>query len=795
MIRIPLTLRAILVVLALGALSDAHAQVRPSVITGATPYGLQRGTTATFDVDGANLEGASAVLFSDPGLSGTIDRYEDLGADIRERRPGETGAIIQDKARKGRLAITVTAAAAVPVGRHGFRVRTPLGTTSFMPLWVGEDPEVREAEPNDDLAGAQPVATPTTVNGWLGMLEDVDVYRVRARAGRDLVLTIVAAPVGSSADPAIAVLDERGTPLAANDDFGVARDPLLVYRADRDREVFVRVTDNNQGGGGRHHYRLTIGEVPVVTSVFPLGQPASGRPTLKAAGVNLGASPAVRAGRPVPERPARAPVVIAGLGREPVVRPEVALGKYREVAEREDNDSITGAQRLAAPVTVNGRIDADGRTDADVFRADMKKGQTLVAEVEAQRLGSALDSVIDVLDGQGRAVPRARLRAVWETTIDLRNRGSLDPGLRLLTWDELARGDYVYVDRELIRVQELPKGPDEDVSFVSFRGRRVAFEETTSEGHALLRPVYKVELHPPDAALPPTGLPVFDLVYRNDDGGPLMGKDSRVTFTAPADGAYYFRVSDSRGESGPRHAYRLTVAPPRPDFELFVTPSNPNVPRGGRVPITVFAWRHDGFAGPIDVALTGLPAGVTALPGRILPGQSSVVLTVAADAAAPSLVTPLKVTGSAHIGGRQVDRVARADERVSVIATGPAPDVRVVSVTPSVIELAPGERAVVTAAIERANGFAGRVPLSVNNLPFQVTIPDIGLNGILITEDQTSRSFEIVVDSGVAPQEQTLFVTARVETNGGTSSEHSSVPIKIRITGKETRKQATSRIP
>ena len=43
-------------------------------------------------------------------------------------------------------------------------------------------------------------------------------------------------------------------------------------------------------------------------------------------------------------------------------------------------------------------------------------------------------------------------------------------------------------------------------------------------GHALLRPVYKVEVHPPDAAVTPTGLPVFDLVYRNDDGGPGYGR-------------------------------------------------------------------------------------------------------------------------------------------------------------------------------------------------------------------------------------------------------------------------------
>jgi hypothetical protein len=769
--------------------SHAHAQVRPSVLTGATPYGIQRGTSVRVMVEGANLEGASGVLFSDPGLTAVIEKYEDLGVDLRVRQPGETGAVIQDRAQKGRLALTVTAAATVPVGRHGFRVRTPLGTTSFIALWVGDDPEALEREPNDSARDAQALSTPVTVNGWLGMLEDVDVYRVTARAGRDLVVRVIAVPLGSNADVAVTLLDQEGAELAANDDFGLSRDPLLIYRSDRDRDVIVRVTDNNQGGGGRHHYRLTIGEVPAITSVFPLGQPVAGRITLEAHGVNLGTAPRVHAGPPLPERPTVAPVVIGGASREPVARPLVALGRYGEVSEREGNDTVATAQRLAAPVTVNGRVHGTRTADDDVFRVDMKKGQTVVAEIEAQRLGSALDSVIDVLDAKGRPVPRAKLRAVWETTIDLRSRGSLDPGLRLLAWDELGRGDYVYVDRELIRVLELPKGPDEDVSFVNFRGRRMAFEETTSEGHALLRPVYKVELHPPDAEVAPTGLPVFDLFYRNDDGGPMMEKDSRVTFTAPADGAYYFRVADSRGEGGPQHAYRFTVAPPSPDFELFVTPTNPNVPRGGRVPITVFAWRRDGFNGPIDVAVTGLPPGLSAAGGRIAPGEASVVLVLAADAAMAPAMAPLQVAGTAAVGGRRVERVARADERVSVVATGLSPDVRVTSVTPAVIDLAPGGRAVVNATIERANGFTGRVPLAVNNLPFRVTIPDIGLNGILITEDQTSRSFEIVVDPGAEPGEQTLFVTARVETNGGTNSQHSSMPIRIRVVAAETRTQ------
>jgi hypothetical protein len=769
--------------------SPARAQTRPPVLTSLTPYGIQRGTTATFTVDGANLMGADAVIFTDAGLSAQIAGYEDLGADIRVRQTGETGAIIQDRAQKGRLTLAITAAATVPLGRQGFRVRTPLGTTSFAALWVGEDSETSEREPNDQLGDATAVTAPVTVNGWLGVLEDVDVFRVHARAGEDLVAKITAAPIGSNVDTLVTILDLNGQILATNDDFGASRDSLAVYRPVADADVLVRVTETNPSGG-RHHYRLTLGAVPVVTSAFPLGRPAGPAPVVTVEGINLKASTTARLGAPVAERPSVAPLVVPGLDREPINRLDVAVGNYREEREREGNNTLATAQPVLAPVTVNGRIKASGTggTDTDVFRVTMAKGQTLVAQVMAQRLGSSLDSLLEVLDAAGQPVPRARLRAVWETTIDLRSRGSLDPGLRLLAWDELGRGDYVYVDRELIRVQELPKGPDEDVSFVSFRGRRVSLEETTPEGHALMRPVYKVELHPPGAAVSPSGLPIFDLVYRNDDGGPMYGKDSRVTFTAPAAGTYFFRLTDTRGTGSTGHAYRLTLAAPKPDYDLFVTPSNPNVPKGGRVPVTVFAFRRDGFDGSIEVAFRDLPDGLTGTTGRILPGESSVALTLGAAAGATALVTPLRVIGAATLNGRPVEREARADERVSVIATGLPPDVRVVSVTPDLVELAPGGRAKITATIARANGFAGRVPLSVNNLPFRITVPDIGLNGILITEDQTSRTFEIVADERADPAEQTLYVTARVETNGGTASDHSSVPITIRIVGKQTRR-------
>jgi hypothetical protein len=767
--------------------SSASAQTRPPVLTSVAPYGIQRGTTVTVAVEGANIAQTDRVIFADSGLSAEIGAFESLGPDIRKRMPNETGAIIQDKAEKGRLTLHITASSTAELGRQLFRLHTPLGSSSTVAFWVGDDREVTEVEPNDDARSAMALEGPRTVNGVLEKEGDADCYRIVARAGHDLVVSVVAAPIGSTADVAATVLALDGAELASNDDNRGNRDPLIVYRPEHDGEVVVRVTDVNAGGSPRHVYRVTIGDVPVITSVFPLGRAPQNRVPLAVEGANLAGHAKATTGAPRPERPKLVPVVVPGLAREPVNRTEVALGRYPETLEREGNDTLATAQPIPWPVTVNGRINARGHADTDLFRVTATKGQRLVIQVAAARLGSSLDSVIEVLDAKGATVPRARLRPVWETTVDLRNHGSTGTGIRLLAWNELGRGDYVYIDRELLRVQELPKGPDEDTFFAGFRGQRISYLDTTAEAHALLRPVYKVDVLAPGTPVSPNGLPVFDVAYRNDDGGPLYGKDSHLEFTAPRDGTYYVRLTDARGTGGPQHGYRLTVAPPDPDFDLFVTPANPNVPRGGRVPVTIFAWRRDGFNAPIAVTLTGAPAGVTATPAVILPDESSVVLTLEAADNASADIVPLQVTGRARLGARSIERAAIPDERVSVVSVAAPPDVRVVSVTPDVIELAPGGRAKVTAKIARANGFTGRVPLSVNNLPFRVTVPDIGLNGILITEDQDTRSFEIVADENVRPVEQTLFVTARVETNGGTNSEHSSQPIRIRISARDTR--------
>lgn len=86
-------------------------------------------------------------------------------------------------------------------------------------------------------------------------------------------------------------------------------------------------------------------------------------------------------------------------GATPALR--FIVGDLPEIIEQE----IAGDPvpvNVTLPVTVNGRIFP--REDVDSWSFEARKGQTITCEVQAARLGSPLDSRIEVLDPQGRRI-------------------------------------------------------------------------------------------------------------------------------------------------------------------------------------------------------------------------------------------------------------------------------------------------------------------------------------------------------------------------------------------------------
>ena len=96
----------------------------------------------------------------------------------------------------------------------------------------------------------------------------------------------------------------------------------------------------------------------------------------------------------------------------------------------------------------------------------------------------------------------------------------------------------------------------------------------------------------------------------------------------------------------------------------------------------------------------------------------------------------------------------------------------------SEVAVQPGKEVPLTVKIERRHGFKGRVPLDVRGLPHGVRVLDIGLNGILITESESSRTFFIYAEPWVQPTTHPFVVLARNEAKG-TEFAAKSVLLKV----------------
>jgi hypothetical protein len=538
-----------------------------------------------------------------------------------------------------------------------------------------------------------------------------------------------------------------------------------------------------------YFYRLDVGLLPYVTGHFPLGVRAGQTSEVQVDGVNLGGIRAVKVQPLLPgEGWTTVPLNLNEDGIRPVNETRLAVGNEPEILEKEPNNSIAQAQAVPLPVTINGHIDGGmkegGRPDEDYFRFHANKGERLSIDVAAARLGSALDSVIEVLDVHGNDLPRATIRCLNQTTTTLSDRDSRGVGIRLISTSELRERDYLMVGDELNQIDFIPDQPDADTILKGMDDLRLAYLGTSPDVHAVNTPVYKAQILPPDTEFPSNGLPVFHLAWRNDDGGPGYGADSKLDFIAPADGDYLLHLKDVRGMEGPDFAYRLTIREATPDFQLKAEPANPNIPRGGSTLVTVSVVSHRGFEGAIEIEVKGLPQGVSASPATIMPGQDStvVVLSAAPDGVMDAHSAAIKIVGHAHADDHELVRTANSDggedPPLQLASIVPPPDV-VVTTESRQVSIEPGKEVTVTLHVERHNGFKGRVPCTVQNLPPGVRVVNVGLNGVLVTEAQSSRTFTLRAEDWAQPIRQPIYVVAMVESNSPTM--HPSEPLLLKV--------------
>jgi hypothetical protein len=315
----------------------------------------------------------------------------------------------------------VTVAPDAKPGRREIRVITKQGVSNPLPFFVGQVPEVtrkpmktcqlpvlgkeyqaqRHRPPEEEELR---ITVPCTMNGQVAPGE-ANRYRFQASKGQRLVISAkarelvpyVADGVPGWFQAVMRVRDANGKEVAYNDDFRFNPDPLIYFDVPEDGEYVLSINEALFRGRESFVYRITIGELPFVTSIFPLGGRVGQPVKLEMDGWNLekvALSPPPRDAKPGEY------MIAATDGKLVSNYVPFAQDTLPECLEKEPNHEPSKAQKLQLPIIVNGRIDRPG--DWDVFEVEGKAGETIVAEVYARRLGSPLDSFLKVTATDGK---------------------------------------------------------------------------------------------------------------------------------------------------------------------------------------------------------------------------------------------------------------------------------------------------------------------------------------------------------------------------------------------------------
>lgn len=607
---------------------------------------------------------------------------------------------------------------------------------------------VVENEPNDSSLTGQALTLPASVKSSLQRPGDCDWFYIDAKAGQEIAVQLQSEKDDKIFAPMLQMIAPDGTIVAESAQGWLAHVCLQKGR------YAVEVRDRDyRGGEALGFYRLHVGSFPIVTSVFPLGAQIGKENTWVLQGVGLAGKNVFKATIPSSFK-AGDKVPFEALFPDLNVVPGKTLAAS-DILEK------THVQNELLPVPSVGNGLFVDQKDVHDWKFEAKKGQKLIVETMASRLGSNVDTYIEILDPKGNPVPRVVLRGLSKTYTIFRDNDSATNGIRIEAWNELAVNDYVLIGSDLMKIRALPRNPDDDCRFFQLDNKRMAFEGTTSIHHYLGQPIYKVSLNPPGTVFPPNGLPQVTLFHQNDDGGPRQGKDSLLDFDPPADGIYTVRVREMQGRFGYEAAYRLLVRNPKPDYNIRLTPANLTPGPGSGVPVNVEIDRFDGFDAAVEMKITGLPKGFFA-PAFFIPrGENSASFSMfaQADAKAPAIDHgKWMVKSSTQIGGLKVEKELQFDAP----KLGPKGDLKTM-VSPEELTVKAGTEVKILVKIERTNGFAARVPLDVRGLPHGARVLDIGLNGILINPKETERFVTIQVDSWVEPGSYPFVVLSKQE--------------------------------
>ena len=260
------------------------------------PAGGQVGTTVEIEAGGLNINKATKVMFSHPGITGTLHPFVEKESEKKKRKKltDQSSPQLAD-----RIKIEITIAPNVPCGLYDLRLQDSRGVSNMLPFEVASYPNVLEV-------GKSTLKKPNNVESLPAVLcgqvtpGGIDYFRFSGNKGDNIVASVkgrqlvpyIADAVPGWFQPIIKIVDSRGREIAYSDDYYHNVDPLIITTLPKDGDYTLMIHDAIYRGRQDFNYRIQLGVIPYVTGRYPAYGVVGKKVKQSLEGVNLDATTA-----------------------------------------------------------------------------------------------------------------------------------------------------------------------------------------------------------------------------------------------------------------------------------------------------------------------------------------------------------------------------------------------------------------------------------------------------------------------------------------------------------------------
>ncbi len=457
----------LLITAALIGASSASGQTSYPMIMSVSPVAAQIGQTSEHTLDSRySMFGAYEVLVTGEGVTGEIATKMEL--DKKGKEPSLT-----------KIKLKFTVAEDASPGVRDFRIVGPTGASTLGQIVITKDAVVIEDPKNDTAETAQEITIPGNVCGTVEKAEDVDFYRFKVDQPTTLTFHCQAMrlqdrihDLQTHVDPIITIRDAQTNSTLASVDNSYAADPFLA-REFQPGEYLLEVRDVRYSGNRYWNYSIEINDRPFVSHVYPSAVAKGQKVDLQLVGSHLPASRTVAWQAPADVEPCTINVSLpieSGFSNPVAV---VLSDLPVAVESAEDNNTADTAQPVSIPGAVSGRIESEA--DIDCYSFEAKKGDKLNVEVKARRNWSGLDSIVRILNADGKRLTENDDLRLW-------NKLTVQDSL-IENWTVPADGQYIVEIRDVHL-----RGGDEFVYLIELTQARPRFELVLDSDKSWLTP-------------------------------------------------------------------------------------------------------------------------------------------------------------------------------------------------------------------------------------------------------------------------------------------------------------------